>query len=120
MFECLQDLTGGSIVFILATKCFIIDITTEENRTSRLAVTDAFFGLGYLIGLPIGTHLKKHFGYSALFSVTLGLAACALVYAFLFIKDSYHFVKDEKKTVFDDEREANAIKCDKGKIISFI
>ena len=45
LFECLQDLTGGSVVFTLATKCFIVDITTEENRTARLAITDAFLSL---------------------------------------------------------------------------
>ena len=120
MFECLQDLTGGTIVFTLATKCFIIDITTEENRTSRLAITDAFLGIGYLIGLPLGTHLKKLFGYNVLFSVSLGLAILAMIYAAIFIEDSYHLVTDEKKKAFNDDRESNVLKCDKGKIMEDI
>ena len=120
MFECLQDLTGGSIVFTLATKCFIVDITTEENRTSRLAITDAFLGLGYLIGIPLGTRLKNLFGYNVLFSVCLGLAILAMIYAGIFIEDSYHLVTDEKKKAFNDEREFNVLKCDKGKIMEAI
>ena len=70
---------------------------SEENRTSRLAITDAFLGLGYLIGLPIGTHLKKLFGYNVLFSVPLGLAILAMIYAAIFIEDIYHLVSDEKR-----------------------
>ena len=115
MFECLQDLTGGSIVFFLATKCFIVDITSEENRTTRMAVVDAFYGVGYLVGLPIGTYIKKEFGYVPLFSLTLGLVICAMIYVAVFIKDSYHLISDERKKVFDAERESNQLKCDRGK-----
>ena len=117
MFECLQDLTGGSIVFFLATNCYIVDITTEENRTTRMAVLDAFFGVGYLIGLPMGTYIKKHFGYVPLFSLTLGLAICAMMYVAVFIKDSYQLITDEQKKVFDAERDASQLKCDRGKEI---
>ena len=78
LFECLQDVTGGNIVFFLATKCFLVDITSEENRTTRMAVLDAFYSVGYLIGLPLGTYIKKEFGYVPLFSMTLGLVICAI------------------------------------------
>ena len=105
-------------MFTLTTKCFIVDITTEENRTARLAITDAFLGVGYLLGLPLGTRLKKHFGYNVLFSVTMVLGLIAMLYAKLFIKDSYHLLTEEKKKVFDKERELNVIKCDKGKTIN--
>ena len=106
------------MVFILATKCFIVDITTEENRTARLAITDAFLGIGYLIGLPLGTRLKQHFGYNVLFSVSLCLSILAILYAIIFVKDSYHLLTEEKKKVFDEERKANAIKFNKGEIMS--
>jgi fucose permease len=113
-------LTGGSIVFFLATKCYIVDITSEENRTTRMAVTDAFFGVGYLIGLPIGTYIKKEFGYVPLFSITLGLVICAMIYAAVFLKDSYQLISVEQKKVFDAEREENQLKCDRGKGIQFV
>ena len=115
LFECLQDLTGGSIVFFLATKCYIVDITSEENRTTRMAVTDAFFGVGYLVGLPIGTQIKKQFGYVPLFSLTLGLVISAMLYAAFFLKDSYQLINDEQKKVFDAERAEKKLKCDRGR-----
>jgi len=116
LFECLQDLTGGSIVFFLATKCFIVDITNEENRTTRMAVLDAFYSVGYLAGLPLGNYIKKQFGYIYLFSLTLGLVICAMIYTALFIKDSYHLITEEQKKIFDEERDSNQLKCDRGVI----
>ena len=80
-----------------------------------MAVVDAFYGVGYLIGLPLGTFIKKEFGYVPLFSLTLGLVICAMLYVVVFIKDSYHLITDEQKKVFDAEREANQLICGKGK-----
>ena len=85
-----------------------------------MAVTDAFFGVGYLIGLPIGTYIKKEFGYVPLFSITLGLVICAMIYAAVFLKDSYQLISVEQKKVFDAEREENQLKCDRGKGIQFV
>ena len=115
LFECLQDVTGGSIVFFLATKCFIVDITTEETRTTRMAVLDAFYSVGYLAGLPLGNYIKKQFGYIYLFSLTLGVVIFAMIYTALFIRDSYHLITEEQRKVFDQEREENQFKCDRGK-----
>ena len=117
LFECLQDITGGGVVFFLATKCYIADITSDENRTTRMAIADAFFGVGYLIGLPLGTHIKKEFGYVPLFSFTLGLVVVAMIYATVFLKDSYQLLSDEQKKTFDREREKNRIKCNKGNLL---
>ena len=114
MFECLQDLTGGTIVFFIATKCFIVDITSVEKRTTRLAVLDAFYGVGYLIGFPTGTFIKKQFGYVPLFSLTLGLSIFAMIYVAVFIKDSYQLSTEEDKIVFNTKRAANRLKCDRG------
>ena len=116
LFECLQDVTGGSIVFMLATKCFLIDITTEENRTTRMAVLDAFYSVGYLIGLPLGNYIKKSFGYVPLFGVTLTLTIITMFYVAFFIKDSYALVSEEKKKEFDEEREKNELKCNTGMV----
>ena len=92
-----------------------VDITSEENRTSRMAVLDAFYSVGYLIGLPLGTYIKKEFGYVPLFSLTLRLVIYAMIYTPVFNKDSYHLITEEQRKVFDAEREANKLKCDRGK-----
>ena len=36
LFECLQDLTGGDLVFLLGVNSLLVDITTTEERTTRL------------------------------------------------------------------------------------
>ena len=35
LFECLQDLTGGDLVFLLGVNSLLVDITTTEERTTR-------------------------------------------------------------------------------------
>ena len=91
-------------MFTLATKCYIIDITNEKNRTGRLAMTDAFLGIGYLIGLPLGTRLKKEFGYVPLFTTSLCLCALAILYIAIFIRDSYDLMPEERRKAFDQAR----------------
>jgi len=114
LFECLQDLTGGDIVFFLATRCYMVDITSEENRTTRMAVSDAFYSIGYLIGLPLGTYIKKAFGYVQLFTLTLSLVVLALLYAAFFLKDSYQLINSDERKVFDPECDETELKCDQG------
>ena len=107
LFECLQDLTGGALVFTLATKCFIVDITSDKNRTARLAVTDAFLGIGYLTGISLETRFKNSFGYNTLLTLcSVGLVLCVigLLCAVILLNDSYHLVSEEKTTIFDMQR----------------
>ena len=35
LFECLQDLTGGDLVFLLGVNSLLVDTTTTEERTTR-------------------------------------------------------------------------------------
>ena len=118
LFECLQDITGGNIVFFLATKCYLVDLTSEETRTTRLAALDAFYSVGYLTGLPLGTYIKKNFGYVPLFATTLGLVVLAIAYVVFFIKDSYHLVTEAQRKIFDEERKGNKLKCGKGNFMN--
>ena len=114
LFEFLHDVTGGIIVFTLATKSFIADITTPEERTSRMVILDAFNSLGYFVGTPVGTRILKHFGYIPLFSVTLGLVVVAIIYTVVFLKKPTDIVTKEAKIAFEEEKNKTAIKCDKG------
>ena len=114
MFECLSEVTGGQVAFFLATKCYISDITSQAERTTRFAIVDAFYSVGWLMGLPIGTRIKKKFGYVALFSTTLGLTVATFLYTLVFLKDSVHRLSEERKKERDDEKTRNAITCERG------
>ena len=54
LLESLQDLTGGGIVFFVAVRAFVVDITESEDRTARLAIADAVHSIGIIIGTPLG------------------------------------------------------------------
>ena len=114
LFECLQEVTGGSTMFYLAMKSYLCDITTKEERTTRLAVADAFMSVGWLIGMPAGTRIKKNFGYTALFSTTLGIAVAGFLYTLIFLKDSVTLLSEEQKKAYYERKEKEAITCDKG------
>ena len=76
LFECLQDLTGGDLVFLLGVNSLLVDTTTAEERTTRLlkkhdqavfflsffltrlVVLDAFRFCGRAAGMQIAAHMK--------------------------------------------------------------
>jgi len=113
LFECLQDFTGGRQIFGMATKCFIMDVTSDKNRTARLCLLEAAMGLAIMLASPLGTMMKNGYGYIALYSFTLSLVTVTLIYSF-FLKDSIHLVSEEKKAAMLKEKENADIKCDKG------
>ena len=114
MFECLSEVTGGQVVFFLATKCYISDITGQQERTTRFAIVDAFYSVGWLMGLPIGTRIKKKFGYVALFSTTLGLTVATFLYTLVFLQDSVHRLSEERKKEREDKKTREAVLCEQG------
>ena len=105
MFEFLQDLAGGEIVFFLAVRAFVVDITDDKDRTARLAFADAVHSIGNIIGLPIETYMKKLLGFIPLFCINLFLCIATIIYCAIYVQDSYHLLPLMKKAMVDDERE---------------
>ena len=102
-------------MFFLATKCLIVDVTIEENRTARIAIVEAFYGLGWLIGLPLGTYANNHLGSVTLYSSGLVLSLFTVCYVALCVKESYPGVDKEQSTRSGNEQEMrNKIGCYKG------
>jgi len=67
LFECLQDITGGEIVFGVGINSLMVDITTPENRTRRIAVLDTFFLIGFAVGLQLSGIIRNYLGWVPLF-----------------------------------------------------
>lgn len=48
LFECLQDLTGGPPIFLLAITSYIADVSSIQSRTSRLCFVSAVSSFGFM------------------------------------------------------------------------
>ena len=114
LLECLQEVTGGSTMFYLSAKAYLCDITTPEERTTRMAVADAFMSIGWLVGMPAGTRIKKNFGYTALFATTLAIAVTGFLYTLIFLKDSVKLLSEEQRKAYYERKKKEAITCDTG------
>ena len=101
-------------MFFLATKCLIVDVTTKENRTARIAIVEAFYGLGWLIGLPLGTYVNKYLGSVALYLTGLVLSTITIGCVALFVKDNYHPVSEEQPTGSPSDPRIIKMGCNKG------
>ena len=79
-----------------------------------MALMDASTNLGMLIGTALGTRILKYFGYVALFGATLGLVVFSIIYTCVFLKNPANLMRTEIRSAFEEEKEKNALKCDKG------
>ena len=110
LLECLQDLTGGYSAFFLASYSLMVDITTDRSRTRRLSFLDAFWEIGILIGVPLGTYIKNQHGYIAVFSVAAGVLFSCILYVIFVVKE-----KEKPQTGESEESAELKIKLDKSK-----
>lgn len=67
---------GGFCIVILATICYVNDITAEEERAWHLAWLEAAISVGVLAGMLLGPVIFKQYGYTPVF--TVGAASCLL------------------------------------------
>ena len=75
-------------MFGLAMYALMADITTEENRTKRMAVMDAFKFVGIAIGFFLGGIIKDRFGWTNLYLTSMTLIIIDILYVIFFIKES--------------------------------
>ena len=64
------------------------DITTDENRTKRMAVLDAFKFLGLAIGFISGGIIKNSFGWIPLYLTSMTIILVNILYVIFFVKES--------------------------------
>jgi len=81
-------LLGGISVLILASMCYITDMTDDNERAWHLAWIDALISLGLLIGLLSGPVIFESCGYAAVFSVATVLCILATLYILFFVPET--------------------------------
>ena len=86
------DISGGSILFYLGAYTYMTDITTEKNRSYRLAIFDGLMWIGFQTGSMLSGPVKTHFGLKYNFIIGLSLSATSFLYTWIFIKESRHRV----------------------------
>ena len=96
-----KDLTGGSTVFFLASYAYITDISSPEMRTTRIALVDGLFPLGFYSGTAFAGPIQKHLGEIYNFGFGMFFALLAVLYTIFFLKDSR--VELNKKLEADSE-----------------
>jgi DHA1 family tetracycline resistance protein-like MFS transporter len=70
---------------IAVAQAYITDISKPEDRTRNLGLIGAAFGIGFVVGPPLGGYLKSHYGIFAVggFAAALGLLNLILAYIYL-------------------------------------
>ena len=84
------DISGGSILFYLGAYTYLTDITTEENRTTRLAIFDGLMWIGFQTGSMLSGPVKTNLGLRYNFIIGLSFSCISFLYTWIFIKESRH------------------------------
>ena len=65
----------------------MVDITTPENRTRRIAVLDTFFLLGLAVGLQMSGIIRNYLGWVPLFLTSSLVLVLNILYVIFKIKE---------------------------------
>lgn len=86
---------------ISVAQAYIADITLPQERTKRMGLIGMAFGMGFVLGPPIGGYLKHLDGQSGMLYVglfTAGLCIINLISAYFFLDESLT-QKDKTKDI---------------------
>ena len=81
-------LAGDLFGMFLFSMSYIADITTDENRTFRITVLDAFHSSANCLATFASGFLLQAYGYKGGYITTLILEALAIIYLAFFLPDS--------------------------------
>ncbi|KAH0953519.1 hypothetical protein HN011_010320 [Eciton burchellii] len=94
-------LLGGIGILMLASFCYITDITHDNERAWHLAWLDTLTSTGLLIGLFSGPVIFDAYGYATVFSVATMLCAIAMLYILIFVPETVHSNSSGICQIFD-------------------
>ncbi len=86
-----DGISGGNVTIAAA---YIADVTEPKERAGAMAVIGIGFGLGFVVGMPIGGVLAAHFGYAVPAFVAAGFALASTSLTTFYLKEHDH-VRDD-------------------------
>ncbi|XP_044580332.1 uncharacterized protein LOC123262241 [Cotesia glomerata] len=81
---------------VLATNCYVSDITEPDKRATRLTYLQLSAKIGLVIGLLIGPMIFEKIGYMFLFIIATILTSLALFYTIVLVPESVKNKSDKK------------------------
>ena len=75
-------------MFFLASYSYITDISSPEMRTTRIALLDGLFPLGFYIGNALAGPVYRYLGPVYNFGLGMLFAMNAVLYTIFFVRDS--------------------------------
>ncbi len=88
LFEVLQDLTGGGVVFFMACTAYMVDITSPQERTKRVAFMAGLNPIGFNLGKGLSGLIKDNLGFMSAFGFALIVSVLTAAYVILFVEES--------------------------------
>lgn len=90
-------LAGIGSANISTAQAYITDVTTPANRAKALGLIGAAFGIGFVIGPPVGGLLKHHLGMEWVGWVPAILCTINLIMAFFLLPESLENRQRDKR-----------------------
>ncbi len=89
-----DGISGGNVTIAAA---YIADVTEPKERAGAMAIIGIGFGLGFVIGMPLGGVLATHYGYAVPALVAAGFSLSSTLLSTFYLKEHNH-VRDESAT----------------------
>ncbi|XP_043289896.1 proton-coupled folate transporter-like [Venturia canescens] len=96
-------LVGGYSSLILATYCYITDITSERERAWHMTWQQSVIPAGQFLGSFAGPAIYKKFGYVGVFATASAGGAISALYVLIFVPETVAVVSEKKSlcSLFD-------------------
>ena len=92
------NLSGGIVSYIIMIYSFMSDITSERDRTFRMALSSFCWRISSLIGLPLSALIYNNMGYTGVMATGFGLYVLTSLYLLIRF---WGFKENIKKSKFD-------------------
>lgn len=83
-----RGITGGSSCVVAGCLIYISDVTTEEERTTRIGFMGSMNLLGSAVGSSLGSFLRVRFNFVGTYVVCIVMCVAALFFAVVLVKST--------------------------------